>query len=85
MTFDGLQSLRIPEGSQPGQRLRIKNLGVPKVNASGRGDLYIHLDVIPAKLTRDQRKLFEQLQEHLPKENEPQEKGIFDKVKDYFL
>jgi molecular chaperone DnaJ len=86
LTFDGLQTVKIPEGSQPGSRLRMKNMGVPKVNASGRGDLYIHLDVhIPPKLSRDQRRLFEELQGHLPAENEPQEKGIFDKVKDYFL
>jgi molecular chaperone DnaJ len=86
LTFDGLQTVKIPEGSQPGTRLRIKGLGVPNLNASGRGDLYVHLDVkIPAKLTREQRKLMEQLRELLPVENEPEEKGIFDKVKDYFM
>jgi molecular chaperone DnaJ len=66
--------------------VRLKGLGVPRVNASGRGDLYVHLDVaVPSKLTREQRRLFEQLAEQLPVENEPQSKGIFDKVKDYFL
>ena len=30
-TFDGLQPLKVPEGSQPGTRLRLKNLGVPHV------------------------------------------------------
>jgi molecular chaperone DnaJ len=86
LTFDGLQTVSIPEGSQAGSRLRIKGLGVPHVNGSGRGDLFIHLDVrIPTKLSRDQRKLFEQLRELLPAENEPTEKGIFDKVKDYFM
>ncbi|MGA3187655.1 MAG: molecular chaperone DnaJ [Bryobacteraceae bacterium] len=86
LTFDGLQTIKIPESSQAGSRLRLKGLGVPQLNSSGRGDLYVHLDVkIPAKLTREQRKLFEQLRELLPAENEPQEKGIFDKVKDYFL
>jgi molecular chaperone DnaJ len=86
LTFDGIQTVKIPEGSQPGARVRLKGLGVPRVNASGRGDLYVHLDVkVPSKLTREQRKLFEQLGEHLPTENEPQSKGIFDKVKDYFL
>ena len=40
---------------------------------------------MPQKLTREQRKLMEQLRELLPVENEPTEKGIFDKVKDYFL
>jgi molecular chaperone DnaJ len=86
LTFDGLQNVKIPEGAQPGSRVRMKNLGVPRLNASGRGDLYVHLDVlVPNKLTRDQRRLFEQLRELLPAENEPAEKGIFDKVKDYFM
>jgi molecular chaperone DnaJ len=86
LTFDGLQTVKIPEGAQPGQRIRLKNLGVPHLNASGRGDLYVHLTVsVPQKLSRDQRRLFEQLREMLPAENEPEEKGLLDKVKDYFM
>jgi molecular chaperone DnaJ len=85
-TFDGAQTVKIPEGSQPGTRIRLKGLGVPRIQGSGRGDLFVHLDVrIPSKLTRDQRRLFEQLRDQLPVENQPHEKGIFDKVKDYFL
>jgi molecular chaperone DnaJ len=85
LTFDGLQTLKIPEGSQPDARLRLTGLGVPRVNGSGRGDLYVHLDVrVPQKLTREQRRILEQLREQLPAENEPQSKGIFEKVKDYF-
>ena len=86
LTFDGLQNVKVPEGSQPGARLKMKGLGVPHLHGSGRGDLYVHLDVrVPSKLTREQRRLFEQLREMLPAENEPSEKGIFDKVKDYFM
>ncbi len=86
LTFDGLESVKVPEGSQTGSRIRLKNLGVPKLQGSGRGDLFVHVDVrIPAKLTREQRKLFEQLRETLPVENEPHEKGIIDRVKDYFM
>lgn len=86
LTFDGLQTVKVPEGAQPGTRIRMKSLGVPRLNASGRGDLFIHIDVrVPQKLTRDQRKTLEQLREMLPAENEPEEKGILDKVKDYFL
>jgi molecular chaperone DnaJ len=86
LTFDGLQTVKVPEGAQPGSRVRLKNLGVPRLNTSGRGDLYVHLEVIvPAKLNRDQRRLFEQLREVLPVENEPAEKGLLDKVKDYFM
>ncbi|MEQ1884414.1 MAG: molecular chaperone DnaJ [Bryobacteraceae bacterium] len=86
MTLDGLETLKVPEGSQPGTSLKLRGLGVPRLQGSGRGDLYVHLDVrIPAKLSREQRKLFEQLAELLPPENEPSEKGLFDKMKDYFL
>jgi molecular chaperone DnaJ len=86
LTFDGLQTVKIPEGSQAGSRIRLKGLGVPRLNQSGRGDLYVHVDVrVPTKLSREQRKLFEQLRDMLPAENEPEEKGLLDKVKDYFM
>ena len=86
LTFDGLQTIKIPEGTQNGAVLRLKGLGVPYLNTSGRGDLYVHIEVrVPAKLTREQRRLLEQLRDLLPAENEPHGKGLFDKVKDYFL
>ena len=40
---------------------------------------------VPTKLNREQRRLFEQLRDVLPAENEPKEKGLLDKVKDYFM
>jgi molecular chaperone DnaJ len=85
LTFDGLETVKIPEGVQTGSRIRLKNLGVPRLQGSGRGDLFVQVDVkVPSKLTREQRKLLEQLRETLPEENEPHEKGLLDKVKDYF-
>lgn len=84
-TFDGPQTIKIPEGTQPGAQFRLRNLGVPQLNSRSRGDLFIHLDVqVPRKLTRDQRRLFEQLQEVLPVENAPHEKSVFEKVRDFF-
>jgi len=86
LTFDGLQSVKIPEGIQSGQQIRLKGFGVPKVNGNGRGDLLVHVEVkVPSKLNRDQRKLFEQLLETLPAENEPDDKGLFDKLKDFLV
>jgi len=86
LTFDGLQTIKVPEGTQSGSTVRLRGLGVPRLSGSGRGDLIVHVDVrVPSKLTREQRKLFEQLRDLLPKENEPQEKGLFDKVKEYFM
>ncbi len=86
LTFDGLQTVKVPEGTQSGARIRLRNLGVPRLQASSRGDLFVHIDVrVPSKLTREQRRMFEQLRETLPVENEPHEKSIIDKVKDYFM
>ena len=86
LTFDGLQTVKIPEGTQKGGKIKLKGLGVPHVQGHGRGDLFVNIDVkIPTKLSREQRKLFEQLRETLPAENEPHEKSLLDKVKDYFM
>ena len=85
-TLENAHKLKIPEGTQNGSQFRLRNKGVPSLNGGGRGDLYVHVDVkIPTRLTRDQRKLIEQLRDTLPVDNSPAEKGLFEKVKDYFM
>jgi molecular chaperone DnaJ len=85
-TLDQPYKLKIPEGTQSGAQFRLKNKGVPHLSDGGRGDLYVHIDVkIPSRLTREQRKLMEQLRDTLPIDNAPSEKGLFEKVKDYFV
>ena len=86
LTFDGLQTAKVAESTQHGSVIKLKGLGVPRLQGSGRGDLLVHVDVrVPTKLSREQRKLMEQLRETLPEENEPREKSLFEKVKDYFV
>ncbi|MFN0169216.1 MAG: molecular chaperone DnaJ [Bryobacteraceae bacterium] len=85
-TLEEKETLKVPEGTQTGANFRFRGKGVPHVNGHGRGDLYAHIEVrVPTKLSRQQRELFEKLRETLPLENEPREKGIFEKVKDYFM
>jgi molecular chaperone DnaJ len=85
-TLDQPYKLKIPEGTQNGAQFRIRHKGVPSLNGGGRGDIMVHVEVtIPSRLTRDQRKLMEQLRESLPVDNAPAEKGLFEKVKDYFM
>jgi molecular chaperone DnaJ len=84
-TPDGSTTLTIPEGAQHGSKFRLRTLGMPRVNGTSRGDLYVHVEVrTPTRLTREQRKLLETLAQTLPADNQPKEKGLFDKVKDYF-
>jgi molecular chaperone DnaJ len=84
-TFDGPQTIRIPEGTQSGAQFKLRNLGVPHLNSRARGDLYVHVDVqVPKKLTREQRRMFEELLGVLPIDNAPHEKSVFEKVRDFF-
>jgi molecular chaperone DnaJ len=78
--------LKVPEGTQNGAKFRFRNKGVAVLNSSSRGDLYVHVEVkIPSKLSREQRKLLEQLRDTLPVDNSPADKSLFEKVKDYFV
>ena len=84
-TLEGEETVKLPAGLQNGSQVRLGGKGIPHVNGHGRGDLILHIKVvIPARLTREQRKLFEQLLDLLPAENQPSEKGILERVKDYF-
>jgi molecular chaperone DnaJ len=85
-TLDEPHKLKIPEGTQNGAQFRLRHKGIPHLNGGGRGDLYVHIDVkVPTRLTREQRKLLEQLRDTLPADNAPSERGLFEKVKDYFV
>ncbi len=55
-------SVKIPKGAQNGTKLRLKGQGMPRFQASGRGDLYVKLKVaVPKKVTKRQKELLEQL------------------------
>ena len=85
--LNGEEKLKIPEGTQSGAVFRIKGKGLADPRGGGKGDLYYHVRVLtPTKLTREQRKLIEQLGATLKVENKPADRNstIFDKVKDIF-
>ena len=83
-TIDGMETLRVPAGTQPNQVFRLRNKGVPFLDGSGRGDHYVHVAVrIPTSLGDEQRRLFTQLAQ-LEGETPSEEKGVLDKVKDFF-
>jgi molecular chaperone DnaJ len=85
-TLQGEQALEIPEGTQSGQIFRQKGKGLPNPHG-GRGDLYVNIRVVvPSKLSREHRRLVEQLGDTMRVENKPTERSssFFDKVKDIF-
>jgi molecular chaperone DnaJ len=82
-TLDGKETLRVGPGTQPNQVFRLRSKGVQFLDGSGRGDHYVHVNVrVPSALSEEQRRLYEQLAAH-DGESVP-EKGVLDKVKDFF-
>jgi molecular chaperone DnaJ len=79
-TVDGRgEKLSIPPGTQPGKIFTLKGRGVPYLRKSGRGDQLVIINVdIPARLTKEQRELFEKLAATLGTTVKPKEKGFLD-------
>jgi molecular chaperone DnaJ len=91
-TLDGSEVFTIPPGTETGTTFRVRGRGMPDVSGRGRGDLMVTVKVsTPKKLTKDQKKLLEQLADVLPQDAyEPtptaaqSDRGLFDRVKDIF-
>jgi molecular chaperone DnaJ len=83
-TLDGGEHrLKVPEGTQSGTTFRVRGKGVPGLQSSGKGDMYIRVRVqTPHKLTKRQRELLAELGETI--ENKPELRSLFEKVKDIF-
>lgn len=63
-TIYGNVDLTIPAGTQSGDKMRLRGKGIENVSTKRKGDMYVITKVIiPEKLTREQKKLFESLSE----------------------
>lgn len=85
------EPFKVPDGTPTATMFRLRSKGLPDVSGHGRGDLLVTVQAItPKKLTREQRKLLEQLaallppQQFEPTAREEEDRGLFDKVKDIF-
>jgi len=82
-TLNGDEALKIPAGTQTGTVFRVRGQGMPVLGGRGKGDLFVSVSVItPTSLTREQRKLLEQLAKIETKDL--QDKKLVDKVRDIF-
>jgi molecular chaperone DnaJ len=90
-TMVGDDEVKVPAGTQPGARFRLRGKGMPNVSGRGVGDLHvIARAAIPKKLTKEQKHLIEELAKAMPDEKfeatgaDGSEKPFFEKVKDIF-
>jgi len=69
-TLDGRAQLRVPPGTSSGQKLRLREKGVPSARGHGaRGDLYVELQVVvPKPVDERVRDLLRELQKLEPED-----------------
>jgi molecular chaperone DnaJ len=76
----GMDKVKLAAGTPADHVVTLKNAGVPRLQAAGRGDLYLHLRVaVPKSLTAEQRDLVEQLRRSFGGD-EAEEEGFLAKV-----
>jgi molecular chaperone DnaJ len=89
-TLDGRDEVNVPAGTQPGTRFKLRGKGMPNVTGRGHGDLYVVARVaVPKKLTKEQKRVLEELSRVMPDEKLSDEaaegdKPFFERVKDIF-
>ncbi|MCK5488838.1 MAG: molecular chaperone DnaJ [Gemmatimonadetes bacterium] len=85
--IDGNAMLKIPQGIQSGQALRLRGRGMPRLRDSGRGDQVVRVLVwTPTSLSSEERDLLERLREveSEPPEPDIDEPGFWQRVKRAF-
>ncbi|MBE9461100.1 molecular chaperone DnaJ [Dyadobacter subterraneus] len=86
-TIDGKARITIEPGTQAGKILRLKGKGIKDLNGYGKGDQLVHISVwTPQQLSSDERETLESLRNSPNFQPKPgkNEKGFFDKMKDFF-
>lgn len=86
-TLNGKVKIKIDPSTPSGRVVRLRGKGLPVMNGYGRGDLLVSLNVwVPKELTREEKKMLEDLQKHPNFQPNPtkQERGFFDKMKEMF-
>lgn len=86
-TISGKAKIKIPAGTQSGKVLRLRNKGLPSIEAYGKGDQLIFVNVFtPKNLTKEEKEILEKLRnsENFKPTKTKQEKGFFNNFKDFF-
>jgi molecular chaperone DnaJ len=85
-TLDGPELVKVAEGTQHGDTIRLKGKGVKHLRGSGRGDQHVIIRVnVPTKLSAREKELLHELAELRGEKTAAtgdKGKGLFDKVKD---
>lgn len=82
MIEGGKVEVKIPKGIQTGEKLRLRGKGMPSLNSSIRGDMYLNINIeTPTRLTAHQEELLREFEEDRKKNGDT--KSFFDKIKEW--
>ncbi|MCK9329343.1 MAG: molecular chaperone DnaJ [Candidatus Cloacimonetes bacterium] len=77
--------IKIPAGTQSGKVFKLNNQGLPQVNSSLMGDLFVQVNIVtPTNLSQEEVRILEQFKVFDDKRDLKMEKSFFDKFKDMF-
>ena len=78
----GKVRVSVPAGTQSGHRFRLRGKGMPVINNSNKGDLYVDVYTeTPVSLNKQQRKILEDFQSMETSNNQPESENFIKKVK----
>jgi curved DNA-binding protein len=61
-TFQGMRKIKVPPGTQPNTKIRLRGHGIPRMGKKTKGDLYVSIQVnLPKTLSAAQKKLVEKM------------------------
>jgi molecular chaperone DnaJ len=79
----GPLSLRVPPGTQSGQVFQLRGRGLPRVNASGTGDLQVRVQAwTPRTMSAEEEKLIRRLMDVQEQPPAGREKGFWEKMRE---
>lgn len=80
-TLYGDESLTIPEGTQSGEVFRIKGKGMKDLRSNSKGDMYVRIIAeIPKSISREQKKLLDELNSKIDDKQYPKRKAFKEKL-----
>ena len=84
-TLQGKSKLSIPKGTQPGSVLRMRGMGLPRLDGYGMGNQLVRVVVeVPTKLTPEHEDLLRKLAEMESQHVSSRQRGFWDKVREIF-
>jgi molecular chaperone DnaJ len=84
-TLTGPIDLKIPHGTQSGSVFRVRHQGMPVLQSSQRGDLFIRVEVeVPTKLNSEQKKKLEEFSALCGDDNNPRHQSFYERLKEFF-